>query len=355
MPSFGGRSCCFHIVMWLPFYRYSGFYSRAITSTPTYCIWLWSCWRAGIFNAAPDIHVPVYVSEPVGAPPLFPVLFITVACGAISGFHSLVSSGTSSKQLQKESSSQLVGYGSMLLEGLLALLVIVACTAGIEMGIVGKDGEILHGMAAFSHHYADWNSASGLGAKVGGVYRRFRESACRHRNTSGFCKKPSLPFTVVAFAATTLDTATRLQRYALNELGQDFSHQTVDRYPFADVSGHSQRGGALFFRKAEQKGGMVLWPVFGTTNQLLALLGTDGVECLSLSYQASGLVYPRSCHCHDGDRHDRDRHESSPVRPERTMVSLFSYRSCFYCSKRHCWSKSYVFWLKERKKNACFK
>ncbi len=224
-----------------------------------------------IFNAAPDINVPVYVKKPAGAPPLFPVLFITVACGAISGFHSLVSSGTSSKQLQKESSSQLVGYGSMLLEGLLALLVIVACTAGIEMGIVGKDGEILQGMAAFSHHYADWNSASGLGAKVGAFIDGSGNLLAGIGLPLAFAKT-IVAVTVVAFAATTLDTATRLQRYALNELGQDFRIKPLTGIHLPTFLAVASAA-ALCFSQGGAKGGMVLWPVFGTTNQLLALLG----------------------------------------------------------------------------------
>ncbi len=78
---------------------------------------------------------PVMNLTPEGAPPLIPVLFITIACGAISGFHCLVSSGTTSKQLQKETHAHTVGYGSMLTESFLATLVIAACAAGVGFGI----------------------------------------------------------------------------------------------------------------------------------------------------------------------------------------------------------------------------
>ena len=74
-------------------------------------------------------------TAPAGAPPIWPFLFITIACGAISGFHCLVSSGTSSKQLTCETDAQFVGYGSMLLEGALAVIVILACCAGVGMGV----------------------------------------------------------------------------------------------------------------------------------------------------------------------------------------------------------------------------
>jgi hypothetical protein len=73
--------------------------------------------------------------NPPGAPPLIPILFITVACGAISGFHCLVGSGTTSKQIEKETHAKAIGYGSMLTEGFLAVLVIIACAAGLGLGI----------------------------------------------------------------------------------------------------------------------------------------------------------------------------------------------------------------------------
>ena len=224
-----------------------------------------------ILCAAPTMLAPAIVSKPAGAPPIFPILFITVACGAISGFHSLVSSGTSSKQLENEPSSQLVGYGSMLLEGLLAVLVIVACTAGIEMGIIGKNGELLEGLAAFSARYADWNSASGLGAKVGAFIDGSGNLLAGIGVPLAFAKT-IVAVTVVAFAATTLDTATRLQRYAFNELGQDFNVKVLQGTHFPTFLAVATAA-LLCFSQGGAKGGMVLWPVFGTTNQLLALLG----------------------------------------------------------------------------------
>ena len=72
---------------------------------------------------------------PADAPPMWPFLFITIACGAVSGFHCLVSSGTSSKQIASEADAQYVGYGAMLLEGALAVIVILACCAGLGMGV----------------------------------------------------------------------------------------------------------------------------------------------------------------------------------------------------------------------------
>jgi carbon starvation protein len=96
---------------------------------------------------------------------MWPFLFITIACGAISGFHSLVSSGTSAKQLKNEKDSTFVGYGSMLLEGSLATLVIIAVAAGIGLGFESK-GEVLTGVSAWSSHYSSWSAAQGLGSKL---------------------------------------------------------------------------------------------------------------------------------------------------------------------------------------------
>jgi carbon starvation protein CstA len=76
--------------------------------------------------------------NPPGAPPIIPILFITVACGACSGFHCLVGSGTTSKQLARERDAKAVGYGSMLTEGFLAVIVIAACAGGIGLGVTGS-------------------------------------------------------------------------------------------------------------------------------------------------------------------------------------------------------------------------
>ena len=86
------------------------------------------------FTGRIEFVAPAVQTQPAEAPPMWPFLFITIACGAISGFHSLVSSGTSAKQVRSEADSLFVGYGSMLMEGALAVLVIVAVAAGIGMG-----------------------------------------------------------------------------------------------------------------------------------------------------------------------------------------------------------------------------
>ena len=109
---------------------------------------------------------PAFNPTPEGAPMIFPFLFITIACGAVSGFHCLVSSGTSSKQIQSEPDARFVGYGSMLTEGFLATLVILACGAGLGLGVIAE-GKTVVGEAAWAERYASWGAAKGLGAKVG--------------------------------------------------------------------------------------------------------------------------------------------------------------------------------------------
>jgi carbon starvation protein len=130
----------------------------------------------GLGVARPPMEAPAFVAHPQGAPPLTPFLFVIIACGAISGFHSLVSSGTTSKQLAKEKDSLFVGYGAMLFEGGLAVLVIIACTAGLGLGVLSADGVVLNGKAAFASHYASWAAASGLGDNHGCICGLL----CRH-------------------------------------------------------------------------------------------------------------------------------------------------------------------------------
>ncbi len=261
-----------------------------------------------------EIVAPSFNLHPAGAPMIFPFLFITIACGAISGFHCLVSSGTSSKQLKCETDAQFVGYGSMLTEGFLAVLVILACVAGIGLGShdPANAGNMLTGSAAFTARYADWASAGGLAAKVGAFVE----------GSAAFLRALGLPagfgvalmgVFVASFAATTLDTACRLQRYVVQELASTFAPKVsatalaseaydldnnvkgADRATgeAADHKPHAanplvwltNKHGATIFAivvagfiaslKASPTadmgtGGMILWPLFGATNQLLA-------------------------------------------------------------------------------------
>jgi len=170
----------------------------------------------GVLFAHPVMVAPATNFSPEGAPPIWPMIFVIMACGAISGFHSLVSSGTSSKQCDAELSSFAIGYGGMLMEAMLAIFVIIACGAGLALGLT-KDGQTFTGLAAFSQHYASWGAAAGLGSKI----NAFVVGSANMIDKIGIPHQITLTIMgvfVVSFAATTLDTATRLQRYIVSEL-----------------------------------------------------------------------------------------------------------------------------------------
>jgi carbon starvation protein len=149
------------------------------------------------------------------APPMFPFLFITIACGAVSGFHCLVSSGCSSRQLKTESDAQYVGYGAMLTEGFLATLVIIACIAGI--GMATNSTGALSGHEIWLSYYQQWGGDGGLGDKL----TPFIQGAANMIASIGISQTLAITIMgvfVASFAATTLDSATRLQRYVIAEL-----------------------------------------------------------------------------------------------------------------------------------------
>ena len=216
---------------------------------------------------------------PEGAPAIFPFLFITIACGAISGFHCLVSSGTSSKQLKKESDAPLIGFGSMLTEGFLAVIVILACTAGLGLGIVEAGGIEINGPAAYQARYETWASAGGLGAKVGA----FVEGSANFLRALGLPAAFAISLMgvfVASFAATTLDTACRLQRYLIQELVRGSKAEPSPiRCALSQkyVATFLAVGSAFLIARlpgstgtAPGTGGTLLWPLFGAINQLLA-------------------------------------------------------------------------------------
>ncbi|MCA9311460.1 MAG: hypothetical protein KDA21_09670, partial [Phycisphaerales bacterium] len=262
-----------------------------------------------------ELVAPVVDWQPEGAPPLIPVLFITIACGACSGFHCLVGSGTTSKQIERETDARPVGYGSMLTEGFLATLVIAACAAGIGLGIsrsehhsynrisisptevegaryiilgdrnlrfseteakndsvpeaerrryamstteaweedaqvqanslpitlrlndgtiswqslerasndpeLARTDYVVQGRLAFQSQYLSWSAAGGLASTVGAFVN----------GSANFIAALGIPLSwatalmavmVASFAATTMDTACRLQRYVIQELAWTF-------------------------------------------------------------------------------------------------------------------------------------
>lgn len=226
---------------------------------------------ASAFKESIEIVAPVVDTAPKGAPPLYPFLFITIACGAVSGFHSLVASGTSPKQLSREPDALFVGYGSMLLEGLLAVLVIICIAAGISMGVEAGSGEILFGSDTWGHYYNDWIGEDGLPTKLAPVVRGAA-------NMMAVIKLPHaigvtlMGVFIASFAGTTLDTATRLQRYIVGELTTDLKMPALSNRWTATTIAVLSAAGLAFATGLDGKGAMTLWPLFGIANQILASL-----------------------------------------------------------------------------------
>ncbi len=255
---------------------------------------------AGLFGGAavtPDggapalaMAAPAFQWNPDGAPMIFPFLFITIACGAVSGFHCLVSSGTSSKQLRCESEAPFVGYGAMLTEGFLATLVIFACAAGIGLGLSTADGTMLFGQEAWRHQYVSWGDAGSLGATIG-AFVAGGGNFLQKIGIPGAAAVALMGVFVASFAATTMDSACRLQRYVIQELAASVKSR--------DESATSPRTGLVGFLRGSHgaallavlaaamlaaipasgeswslanagRGGMLLWPLFGALNQLVA-------------------------------------------------------------------------------------
>jgi len=204
------------------------------------------------FIVRPEIVAPsLRDAVPSGTPGIFPLLFVTIACGAISGFHGVVASGTSSKQLDKETDARFVGYFGAVGEGLLALGTIVATTAGFKS------------LATWEEIYNEWN-AGGVDAFIQGGGDLMNE---------GLGIPTSLSATILAtmavlFAATTMDSGIRLQRLVVAEMAELAGVKLSGAVATIIAVGCAL--GLTFSMGLDGSGGMLIWPLFGTTNQLMA-------------------------------------------------------------------------------------
>lgn len=235
---------------------------------------------AGIVWANPTIDAPWVREDATGvdpsAPPIFPFLFVTIACGAISGFHALVASGTTSKQLKSMKDARMIGYGSMLGEGLLATATVLAAVAGIAL--VGEctlpGGRFIQDLD-WATYYDTWSNASSSSSGA------FVEGGAAFLTQLGFGSgfaKTMMAVLVVSFAATTLDTATRITRLIVAELGGAVRIKPLQNRFIATVVALAPAL-LLVFSSAydpsigeEREVGWILWPIFGASNQMLAAL-----------------------------------------------------------------------------------
>lgn len=218
----------------------------------------------GLLFTNPEITAPM--TNPVNDVSWFPLLFITIACGAISGFHGLVSSGTSSKQLDKETDARFVGYLGAIGEGILALISIIAVITFFP------DREAF--LATYSSFAA--SSGSGLGSFIQGASQL----------ATGLMIPTAVASTivsviVVSFAATTLDTSVRLMRYIISELGSEYKIPALEKKHVATTIAVVSSAALVLIPEGPSgfgSGGFLLWPLFGTANQLLA-----GISLLLIS------------------------------------------------------------------------
>lgn len=201
----------------------------------------------GIFLSNPTIQLPAVTGFNVNGQMMFPMLFVTVACGAISGFHSLVGSGTTSKQLDSEKDIKLVGYGSMLIEGVLAVIAL------ITISYIGADKakELANPVTIFSSGLGNFMVSFGIPTGIGTSFTALAISA---------------------FALTSLDTATRLARFIFQEglakTSDSINESTnifTNRYVSTGIT--VALSGALAFYGWAQ-----IWPIFGSANQLLSAI-----------------------------------------------------------------------------------
>lgn len=203
------------------------------------------------FNGNATFEIPAFTSWNPGLGPLFPTLFITVACGACSGFHSLVSTGTSSKQLDNEKHARAIGYGSMLIESALGIISLIA------VGMVYSKytgGEFGSPSVAFASGIATM-----FGADTTTVYKTIYAL---------------LTLAVSVFALTSLDTGTRLSRFMFTELFlKDGEASYKDASGARALLAHPVVGTAIMVLIGCTLGGLSLsqiWGLFGAANQLLA-------------------------------------------------------------------------------------
>ncbi|GAB5500602.1 MAG: carbon starvation protein A [Pseudohongiellaceae bacterium] len=215
-----------------------------------------------VFIAMPEVTAPA-INPNIGddTPPIFPILFVTIACGALSGFHGIVSSGTSSKQLNNEKDARFVGYLGALGEGSLAMITIVAVTGSLYAA-TGADWEAIYSSFSTGPGQTGFIEGGAVLISTGwGISESFSQTM--------------LAVMVVLFAGTTMDAGLRLQRYIIQEWGSIYNVAPLKNNITATLIAVGFCLLLAFGVSAGNypgDGGNLIWPVFGATNQILASL-----------------------------------------------------------------------------------
>lgn len=209
---------------------------------------------ASVLMLRPEMVAPIINNDvPAGTPSIIPLLFVTIACGAISGFHGLVSSGTTSKQVDKETDVRFVGYFGAVGEGMLALATIIAVCAGFSS------------LEAWNEVYSGYGKGS-VGAFVNGGSTIINQGV----GISAEISTTILAVMVALFAGTTMDTGVRLLRYIFQEWGEMYQIQPLKKGLLSTTFAVGVCLLLTFGQGMDGSGGLLIWPLFGTTNQLMA-------------------------------------------------------------------------------------
>ncbi len=211
----------------------------------------------GLIIMTPDVTAP-WSNSAVNDVSWFPLLFITIACGAVSGFHGLVSSGTTSKQIDREPDARFVGYLGAVGEGALAIITIVAIATFFNTS------EAFH---------ATYSSFSAAGAEGLNAFIQGAGELATGLLIPAEVARTIIAVIVISFAATTLDTSVRLMRYIISELGEIYQVKPLTRIHVATSIAVLSSAALVLLPEGPRglgSGGYLLWPLFGTSNQLLA-------------------------------------------------------------------------------------
>lgn len=231
----------------------------------------------GLLFMAPEVTAPMSNREATDVS-WFPLLFITIACGAVSGFHGLVSSGTTSKQIDKEPDARFVGYLGAVGEGALAVITVLAVATFFTSS------------EAFRETYSSFTSAGAHGLNA------FIQGAGQLATGVGIpavVARTIIAVIVVSFAATTLDSSVRLMRYIIAELGDIYQVRPLTRIHVATSVAVLSSAALVLLPEGPKgvgSGGYLLWPLFGTSNQLLAGISLLLVT-IWLKRQGRPLIY----------------------------------------------------------------